>query len=236
MSYIEGFVTPVPTAHRDQYLRLAAEVAPIIREFGARRMVETWGDEVPAGEVTDFQGAVRATADETVVFSWFEYPSREAREEANRRLREDPRLDDLSATMPFDGKRMINGGFTTLIDEGTGGTAGYVDGYIVAVPEANREAYRVVAAEAAGHFLELGALRAVEAWGDDVPDGKVTDFRRAVKAQPGEAVIFSWVEWPSKETRNAGWKRFMEENPMTREMPFDGKRLVYGGFVPVLDA
>ncbi len=90
-----------------------------------------------------------------------------------------------------------------------------------------------VAAEVAAHFAKLGALRTVEAWGDDVPGGKMTDFRRAVKAKPGEAVLFSWVEWPDKATRAAAWKRFAEENPINGEMPFDGQRMVYGGFVPI---
>jgi len=123
-----------------------------------------------------------------------------------------------------------------LVDVGgVSGAIGYVDGYIVAVPEANREAYAKVAEEAAGHFASLGALRTVEAWGDDAPDGKVTDFRRAVKAEPHEAVVFSFVTWPSKAVRAEAWKRMSEESPMTGEMPFDGKRMIYGGFVPLVE-
>jgi uncharacterized protein YbaA (DUF1428 family) len=240
MTYIDGFVAAVPTANRDAYRRHSAEMAPIFREFGVRRSVDAWGDDVPPGKLTDFPGAVRAAPDETVVFSWFEYDSKAARDAAMRRMTEDPRMQAMGASMPFDGKRLIYGGFAPILDEGVGtgnGTAtGYVDGYIVAVPERNREAYRTMAAEAAAHFAELGAIRTVEAWGDDVPDGKLTDFRRAVKAQPGEGVLFSWVEWPSKEVRNAAWKRFMTENPMNGEMPFDGQRMVYGGFVPILEA
>jgi uncharacterized protein YbaA (DUF1428 family) len=238
MTYVEGFVAAVPTANRDEYRKHAAEGAPIFREFGARRLMEAWGDEVPAGKVTDFQGAVQATADETVVFAWFEYPSKDARDEAKRRMMEDPRLAAIGATMPYDGQRLIYGGFAPILDEGGGGNGavGYIDGYIVAVPRANRETYRRVAAQAAEQFAKLGALRTVEAWEDDVPEGKVTDFHRAVKAEPGEAVIFSWVEWPSKTVRDAAWKRFMEDNPMTEEMPFDGQRMIYGGFVPLHEA
>jgi uncharacterized protein YbaA (DUF1428 family) len=236
MTYIEGLVAAVPTANREAYARHAADTAPIFREFGVRRIMESWGDDVPPGKLTDFAGAVQAAPEETVVFSWFEYPSKAARDEANRRMQDDPRMQEMGASMPFDGKRLIYGGFAPILDAGAGGRAGYVDGYIVAVPEANRDAYRTVAAEAAAGFERLGALRTVEAWGDDVPDGKLTDFRRAVKAEPGEAVLFSWVEWPSKDVRNDAWKRFMEENPMTGEMPFDGQRMVYGGFVPILEA
>ena len=88
-------------------------------------------------------------------------------------------------------------------------------------------------------FKEHGASRVVEAWGDDVPDGKVTDFKGAVKATGDEAVVYSWIEWPSKEARVEGWKKIMADprmQPDQNTMPFDGKRMIYGGFVPILDA
>ena len=112
----------------------------------------------------------------------------------------------------------------------------YIDGFVAAVPAKNKEAYVAHARTAAAIFKELGALRLVEGWGDDVPDGKITDFRGAVKAEEGEVVLFSWIEWPSKEVRDAGMKKMMEDPQMRdMEMPFDGKRMIYGGFVPVLD-
>ena len=85
-------------------------------------------------------------------------------------------------------------------------------------------------------FKELGARRSVEAWSDDVPDGKVTDFKRSVKAEPGEAVVFSFIEWPDKATRDAGWAKMMEDESMQpNDMPFDGKRMFWGGFKPVVE-
>jgi uncharacterized protein YbaA (DUF1428 family) len=90
-------------------------------------------------------------------------------------------------------------------------------------------------------FLELGALRVIEGWGDDVPDGKVTDFRRAVQATAEETVVFSWIEWPDKATRDAGMKKMMEDprmdpaTPGNPPMPFDGKRMIFGGFAPVVE-
>ncbi len=237
MAYVEGFVVAVPTANKEEYRRHAAEAAPIFRDLGVTRMVEAWGDDVPDGKVTDFKGAVQAKPDETVVFSWFEYPSREVRDTANEKMRSDPRMEQMGATMPFDGQRMIFSGFAPFLDEGAGGGMGYVDGFVVPVKEAKQDAYRALAAKAAPIFREHGATRVVEAWGDDIIEGKVTDFRRAVKAEEGENVVFSWTEWPSKEARVAGWEKIMADVRMKPEgdMPFEGQRMFWGGFVVLLD-
>jgi uncharacterized protein YbaA (DUF1428 family) len=115
----------------------------------------------------------------------------------------------------------------------------YVDGFVLAVPAANKEAFRRHAAEAAPVFKEFGALRVVECWGDDVPEGKLTDFRGAVKAQDGEVVVFSWIEYPSKEVRDTVMAKVMADprmQGMEQAMPFDGKRMIFGGFMPIVDA
>jgi uncharacterized protein YbaA (DUF1428 family) len=117
----------------------------------------------------------------------------------------------------------------------------YIDGFVIAVPTGNRQKFIDHAREADSVFLEMGALRILECWGDDVPEGKQTDFRRAVQAKDDESVVFSWVEWPDKATRDACMGK-MEElsktddrfNPEKNPMPFDGKRLIYGGFAPVV--
>ncbi len=114
----------------------------------------------------------------------------------------------------------------------------YVDGFVLAVPAANKEAYRKMAAAAGPLFKEFGAIRMVECWGDDVPDGQHTDFRRAVKAEDGEVVVFSWIEYPSKEVRDAANQKMMNDPRMKewgQQMPFDGKRMIFGGFVPIVD-
>jgi len=114
----------------------------------------------------------------------------------------------------------------------------YVDGFVIPVPFEKKEAYRKMAADAAVIFKEYGMLHVVECWGEDVPDGKLTDFRRAVAAEDGENVVFSWVVWPSKEIRDAAQKKMIEDPRMQppEDMPFDGKRIIYGGFVPILDS
>jgi uncharacterized protein YbaA (DUF1428 family) len=113
----------------------------------------------------------------------------------------------------------------------------YVDGFVAAVPAVNKDVFLAHAKMALPLFKEFGATRMVECWGDDVPDGKLTDFRRAVKAEEGEVVLFSWIEWPSKEVRDSGMKKMMEDPRMRNmEMPFDGKRMIFGGFQPILDA
>jgi uncharacterized protein YbaA (DUF1428 family) len=113
----------------------------------------------------------------------------------------------------------------------------YVDGFVMAVPAGNKAGYLEHARKSVPLFKEFGALRIVEGWGDDVPDGKLTDFRRAVQAQEGEVVLFSWIEWPSKAVRDEGMKRMMSDPRMKEmgDMPFDGKRMIYGGFQPILD-
>jgi uncharacterized protein YbaA (DUF1428 family) len=112
----------------------------------------------------------------------------------------------------------------------------YIDGFVIAVPTANRQAFIDHARKADAMILEHGALRVVEGWGDDVPAGTTTDFARAVQATPEETVCFSWIEWPDKATRDAGMQAFMNDPRMAevREMPFDGKRMIYGGFDAVV--
>ena len=114
----------------------------------------------------------------------------------------------------------------------------YVDGFVIAVPVANKEVYQKHAAEAAPLFKEFGATRMVECWEDDVPDGKLTDFRRAAQAKEDEVIVFSWIEYPSKEVRDAANQKIMTDprmKAMGDNMPFDGKRMIYGGFAPILD-
>src|SRR5438477_383334 len=114
----------------------------------------------------------------------------------------------------------------------------YIDGFVAAVPAANKDAYRKHIAEVAPLFKEFGVTRMVENWGDEVPDGKVTDFKGAVKAEPGEAVMYGWVEWASKDARDKAWAKMMADprmQPGHEKPPFDGQRMVYGGFAPILD-
>jgi uncharacterized protein YbaA (DUF1428 family) len=113
----------------------------------------------------------------------------------------------------------------------------YVDGFVVAVPTANKEKYKSHAEAAAVIFREYGALKLVECWGDDVPGGVVTSFPMAVKCEPDETVCFSWIVWPSRPARDEGMAKVMEDPRMTSmtEMPFDGKRMIYGGFEVIVD-
>ncbi len=116
MTYVDGFVIPVPRANKDAYRKMAAEVAPIFKEHGALKVVECWGDDVPAGVVTSFPMAVQCKDDEVVVFSWIVWPSKAVRDAGNEKVMADPRMQP-PATPVFDGKRMIFGGFETLLDE-----------------------------------------------------------------------------------------------------------------------
>lgn len=122
----------------------------------------------------------------------------------------------------------------------------YIDGFVIAVPTANKQKFLEHAKLGDGVFMDLGALRVVECWGDDVPAGKVTDFRRAVQAKEDETIVFSWIEWPDKPTRDAAYAKMTEwmnhpekadprMNPAMNPMPFDGTRLILGGFAPLVE-
>ncbi|MGT2513794.1 DUF1428 domain-containing protein [Sphingomonas panni] len=234
MTYLDGFVTPVPRANRAAYEAHVAQAAAIFADLGATRLVECWGDDVPAGTHTDFARSVALQADEDVLFSWIEYPDRATRDAAGAAMMADPRMAELD--MPFDGRRMIYGGFDAAMVSGELATPGYVDGCLTPVAAADRDANLAFAARSAQLFRDHGALRVVEGWGDDVPAGTHTDYARAVDLREGEVACYSWIEWPSKDARDTGWQAVMADPRMAgRDMPFDGKRMVYGGFVPIVD-
>ena len=117
----------------------------------------------------------------------------------------------------------------------------YIDGFVVPVKTSRKQEYVEMAAKQSKRYLGWGATAVFECWGDDVPDGKVTDFRRAVAAEPDETIVFSYVVWPSKEAREAGNKKMMEDPEIQKEMaeakdpPFSMKRMIYGGFAPIVE-
>ena len=122
----------------------------------------------------------------------------------------------------------------------------FVDGFVIAVPTANKQKFIDHARQGDSVFIDLGATRVVECWGDDVRDGTTTDFHKAVKAEADETVVFSWIEWPDKETRDAAFPKMTDwmnnpekadprMDPKKNPMPFDGKRLIFGGFAPIVE-
>jgi uncharacterized protein YbaA (DUF1428 family) len=246
MSYIEGFLVAVPTANKDKYRAHAESAVPLFEKLGATRLVECWGDDVKDGKVTDFRRAVKANDDETVVFSWIEYPDKAVRDAANETMQNDPRAMEGMLEMPFDGKRMIFSGFSPILRKGSDSGMGYVDGYVIPVEVAKQADYKAIAEAAAPIFMEHGAQAVVETMGDDLMRGEVTDFYRAVDATDQETIVFSWIAWPSKDARDTGNAATMDDKrfqpgagpgtPGDMSMPFDGKRMIMGGFVPIVDA
>jgi uncharacterized protein YbaA (DUF1428 family) len=237
MTYVDGFIVAVPTANKEAYKAHAEKMLPLLDDFGATRLVEGWGDSVPRGELNDLYRAVDAKDDETVLFSWIEYPDKATRDAAGAKMMSDPRLQDMGE-MPFDGSRMIYAGFEGLSEEGARGECGYIDGIVLPVPVANRQGYRDFCTVTAAAFRDHGATRVVDGWGSDVPDGKQTDFKRAALVQDGETVVFGWVEWPSKAVRDTAWEKLMTDERLAnagRNQPFDGKRMMFGGFTPIVD-
>ena len=235
MSYIDGFVLAVPAANKDQYRDHASAVVPNFKRLGATRMVEGWGDDVPQGKQTDFYRATKLEEGEVPLFSWIEYPDRDTRMEAGRKMSEEF-SESMMNDMPFDAKRMIYGGFETLFDTGASGKPGYLEGMISPVPVNNKDAYRAAAEMQAPLLIQHGALRVVDTWGDDVPEGQTTDFQRAVASKEGETIGFSFIEWPSKDVRNKAWEVLMQDPRMAPNPElYDATRSIYGGFVPLVD-
>ncbi len=241
MAYIDGFVIACPEANRDKFIAHASTADPMFIEMGATRVVECWGDDVTAGKVTDFPMAVKGEPGEAVLFSWIEWPEKDSRDKCYAQMMspdfKDPRMNPETNPMPFDGKRMIWGGFEPILDSGTSSGESYIDGFVIPVPTANKDEYLRVASGSAPIFHDLGALRVVECWSDDVPHGTVTDFYGAVKAGEDEAIVFSFIEWPDKATRDEAGKKMMDDPRFAAlgPMPFDGKRMIVSGFVPVVN-
>ncbi|MGV3551128.1 DUF1428 domain-containing protein [Rhizobium sp.] len=237
MTYVAGFVVAVPEDKRQAYVDVANAGIPLFREYGAKRQVEAWDDDVQEGKITDFRRAVKAKPEEKIVFSWHEYDSKAIADTATEKIMSDPRMAEIGKDMPFDGQRMIYGGFEGVLEKGSRGRSSYIDGSLVPTGSDSRESYLAYAEKVADILMENGATRVVDAWSDNVPDGKVTDFRRSVNAKPDEAVVFSWVEWPSKEARDAAWQKIFTDPRMHEgNPPQDESRRVSGGFVPVMDA
>ena len=112
----------------------------------------------------------------------------------------------------------------------------YIDGFLIPVPATNKDAYITTSKKMTAFFERHGAVRIVECWGNDVFDGKIVDFKRAVAAREGESIVFSWIEWPSKDVRDRANRAMREDvELMDVDMPFDGKRMVFGGFDVLLD-
>jgi uncharacterized protein YbaA (DUF1428 family) len=116
MSYIDGFIVPVKTTRKQEYIDMAKKSAALYKEFGATQIIECWGDDVPDGKVTDFKRSVAAEADETIVFSWVVWPSKEVRDAGNKKMMSDPRMK-VEGEPPFNMQRMIFGGFQPVVEQ-----------------------------------------------------------------------------------------------------------------------
>lgn len=237
MTYVSGFLLAVPTANKEVYRKHAEEAWPMFKEYGALTMVEGWGDEVPDGKVNCINSAVKRKPDETAMFSWVVWPDRKTSDEAEKRMMADMEGKEFPE-MPFDGKRMIIGGFQTLLGDATKKT-GYIDGTVMPVPADKREAYTAASKKMAELFQEYGAISVVDAWGDNLPEGKVNDFHTAILRKPDEAVVFSWINWKDKAARDAGWEKIMADLRMQEFGPAsvgaDMGRMIYGSFTPLVD-
>lgn len=235
MGYFQGFVIPVKHGNRAAYRDMAAKAAPVFTEAGATRIVECWEEDVPDGKVTDMRRAVKAQDGESIVFSWILWPDRATCDAAHARMMADERMKP-DGPLPFEGDRMIYAGFDAVLDSGDGGRFTFVDGMVASVADDKRDAFVEHARHSAALFREKGALRLVDGWGADVPDGKLTDFKGAVQAGAGETVVFGWIEWSDKAARDAAWGALMQDARMREHPPvWNGPLAIFGGFAPIFD-
>lgn len=116
MAYVNGFMASVPSNRKQDYLDMATAAAEVFKDHGATRVVETWGDEVPDGKLTSMPMAVKATENETVIFSWVWWPDKATQTSGMEKVMKDERMQFNPASSPFDMKRMIYGGFDVILD------------------------------------------------------------------------------------------------------------------------
>lgn len=237
MTCITGFIAAVPTANRDAFIRHAELAAEAFLDHGLAEGMEGWGEDVPAGEITSFPKSVLATPDESIVFSFYRWPDAAAQDRGFQAAMSDPRVDPVQNPMPFDAKRVVWGHFEPVLELGAPRPGGFFDGFVIPVPRAARADFEAFARACDPVFMEHGAAWVAECWEVEVPEGKLTDFRRAVAAKPDEAVVFSWVQWPDRAARDAGNARIYTDPRLAAlDCPFDMTRMMYGGFAPVVQA
>ena len=237
MTCITGFIAAVPTANRDAFITHADLAASAFLDHGLSAAMEGWGEDVPVGEAHSFPKAVLAEAGESVIFSFYRWPDRDAQERGFQAAMDDPRVDPARNPMPFDGRRVIWGHFEPLLELGAPRPGGFFDGFVIPVPRAARDDFAAYARACDPVFLEHGASWVAECWELDIPDGKITDFRRAVAARPDEAVVFAWVQWPDRNARDEGNAGIYTDPRLSgQSCPFDMTRMIWGGFTPVVQA
>ena len=238
MTYFEGFIVPVPEANKDAYRKHASDFAPMFQEIGVRRMVETWDSDVPEGKVTDFRKAVDAEAGREgrllVVRISLEGRARRGEREVHER----PAHGGNGREHAVRRQAHDHGRLRSDRRRRHRPAAAIPTASSCRCPKASATPIASSRPRWRRCSVEHGATRVVEAFGDDVPHGKVTDFYRAVKAEDGENVVFSFIEWPDKATRDDGLEgKIMADESLKPqgEMPFDGKRMFWGGFEKIVD-
>lgn len=237
MTYIDGTLMPVVTDHRADYKAYAEHVAALFKANGALELVDCWGDDVPTGKLNSFPSAVLLTPGETVVMSWIKWPSKEVRDKAWQDM--DEELMNNMPTPPFDTKRMIYGGYDVILETSKGSASegpACIEGMMVPAKKDARDAYKDHAIKAAEIFQSYGALGVTESWADDVPPGKLNSMLSAVLAAEDEVPVYSWIDWPSKDIRDAAWPKIMEAGDLMAlgDPPFDMTRMIGGVFSPLV--
>lgn len=240
MSYIDGFLIAVKKDRMDEYKAMAELGRTVWMEHGATSYFEAVGDDIPYGKVTSFPRAVMAEDDETVIFSAVVYPSKEVRDACMKKVFEDERMKGQMDQMPFDGKRMIFGGFEAIVAADTlDAKVGYVEGFVLPVEAAKLDLFRQLVRDSASIWTDMGALSICEGVADDAPVGELTSFPRSVQMKEDETVAFAYVTYETREQREAVMAKIMADErvqKMMEPMPVDGQRMIFGGFRTIVQS
>lgn len=235
MSYYSGFLAAVPTENKHAFIRHARHTATAFKDHGLVNALECWGVDVPDGRLTSMIKAVDCHKDETVIFAFYHWPEKQVYRDAVATSMKDTRLDPSKNHMSFDRERVLWGNFTPLFEIGRQQEGGVYDAFLLPIPKTLRDEYLEFAKSGDAIFLEHGANWCVECWEDDIPRDASYNFHKAVAKTDGEIVVLSWVQWPSKEAREAGNAKLYNDNRLSPQAcPFDMSRMIFGSFEPVL--
>ena len=237
MTYIEGFIMPVPVTHQDGFIRFSAMADELWTQHGANRILECWPDDSVPSDSGGFSTSACCRNGEIAVFSWIEWQDKATRDRnmplLEAAMQADPRFDPALFPLPFDNDRVVSGCFRLLLERGEPSPSPYVQGFVFPIDDGRQDALYDVAERAWARLGQQGACRLVLSWQDDFPDNRPVDFPALTGAGSHERTVFAFVEWPSREA----YREHAQPCGATAssdDLPFNRARMLAGCFIPLI--